>query len=282
MSTQSQQQSDAMAVDGAYEALTTEEVEALGAERGGGSSLPLIRGNYTFRFPDQIPDAIFKEATRREFDPNMGEPTGRTFKYFDVQFADASALLVEDGPEGIGTSFRWRLSAVPRRRMIFGKRKEDNRTVTASDAQLLLTASFKLPTPKGIAEMKSAIKRLTGKLFKTRLVYAGSCNPKRDAWFALEQADGSYAYGPVVVAETEDEGGKLVQIFRKGCGGRLYDRSFTGDPGAEDEGTRKGIYATCGALRGDGLNEEGEKTICGARVRGFAELEGFGPAGSGA
>jgi hypothetical protein len=274
-----QQQTDPMTVDGQYEMLTPEEVAALGAERGGGggSALPLVRGSYTMRFPESIPDSCFKEATRKEYGPE-GEPTGRILKYFDVQFADESALSVEEGPEGIGSAFRWRLSAVPRRRMLFGKRKEDNRMVVASDAQLLLTGAFKLPTPKGTAEMKAAIKRLANKLFKTRLVYAGSCNPKRDAWFAQEQEDGSYAYGPIVIAETEGEDGQVVQVFRKGCGGRLYDRAFTADPSAEDEGSRKGIYAICGALRADVLNEAGEKTVCGARVRGFAELEGFGPA----
>lgn len=270
-----------------YDDLSTEEVELLGRERGASAALPLLRGTYTFRLPKITADS-FKPVTRRIFED--GVDTGKKTEYFEIS-RENFKLIIEDGPEGVGTEFPWRLSAVPRKmRLGFGPTA---RQVFTSDANLVVASAFKMPSPKTPTELKAALIKCSGGQMKARLVYAGQCNKARDAFFfspALNKA--------VPVAYSTAEDGTPLNI--QGCGSRVWNSGFRANPQAEDEASQKGVYATCQGYQPpviiDGTRyaytnsaespwqevteatDEG-RWLCKARIRAFAELEGFSPAG---
>lgn len=246
------------------EPLSAEEAAKIG-ERGE-STPPLLRARYTFKLPT-LTDDVFYDRFVRSYGPD-GEPekietpeglVDKKVRHLELALegGDELGLTIVKGPERIGDRIRFRASTVARSR--------GPKQARASDLGLLVVRAFGLAMPRTLAEMLSTMKKLSNKTFDASVVYVGSCNPKRDAWVEQTRADGSRFFGPFPVAETGEN--------LKGCGARLYNSKFVADESSEDELVRRGAIAICSGNPRSGIVE------CGARVRAFVELEGFGPAG---
>jgi len=201
------------------------------------SAPPLEPGIYTFQLPASLEDG-WEIVTRKV--------RGVEAERVQLVFGRENPLVVIAGGNGkrVGEPFLTRIANAERNRA-----KKGEPEVFASDMTYLLKALGDTSKPKNNIEYLKAMKKYGGQSFQATIEWQGFCNPGRQAYANLEDADGTaLGNGPWMNSDGTPH---------NGCGNRMYNSAYKQADGSYTPS------ATC---------------VCGATVRPFAQLRNFSAA----